>query len=293
MDLIERTDGMNREIADYKAHLVNLERSQRTISGYIGELYFFQNWMEERFNGPITIDDITGNDINEFLLHLKEERGYKPASRRRLAATLKGFFKWAYKHGYIDVDLAETVPSIKVPDNERHFLSPEEVKTWVDAVDHDVSKVAIWIMYYAGLRINEATNLRMDDVQLDEDGGWLIVRRGKGGKYRRVPIAPALAEILRDYMTWRVDSEYLLATKKTGHISSVTIQAELREARRKLGWSEDITPHILRHSFASQVYQKTQDILVVSKLLGHTNLTTTQVYAHLHDDRMVEAVNAI
>jgi integrase/recombinase XerD len=284
---------MNREIADYKAHLVNLERSQRTISGYIGELCFFQNWMEERFNGPITIDDITGNDINEFLLHLKEERGYKPASRRRLAATLKGFFKWAYKHGYIDVDLAETVPSIKVPDNERHFLSPEEVKTWVDAVDHDVSKVAIWIMYYAGLRINEATNLRMDDVQLDEDGGWLIVRRGKGGKYRRVPIAPALAEILRDYMTWRVDSEYLLATKKTGHISSVTIQAELREARRKLGWSEDITPHILRHSFASQVYQKTQDILVVSKLLGHTNLTTTQVYAHLHDDRMVEAVNAI
>ena len=284
---------MNREIADYKAHLVNLERSQRTISGYIGELYFFQNWMEERFNGPITIDDITGNDINEFLLHLKEERGYKPASRRRLAASLKGFFKWAYKHGYIDVDLAETVPSIKVPDNERHFLSPEEVKTWVDAVDHDVSKVAIWIMYYAGLRINEATNLRMDDVQLDEDGGWLIVRRGKGGKYRRVPIAPALAEILRDYMTWRVDSEYLLATKKTGHISSVTIQAELREARRKLGWSEDITPHILRHSFASQVYQKTQDILVVSKLLGHTNLTTTQVYAHLHDDRMVEAVNAI
>src|SRR5690554_2951160 len=284
---------MNREIADYKAHLVNLERSQRTISGYIGELYFFQNWMEERFNGPITIDDITGNDINEFLLHLKEERGYKPASRRRLAATLKGFFKWAYKHGYIDVDLAETVPSIKVPDNERHFLSPEEVKTWVDAVDHDVSKVAIWIMYYAGLRINEATNLRMDDVQLDEDGGWLIVRRGKGGKYRRVPIAPALAEILRDYMTWRVDSEYLLATKKTGHISSVTIQAELREARRKLGWSEDITPHILRHSFASQVYQKSQDILVVSKLLGHTNLTTTQVYAHLHDDRMVEAVNAI
>lgn len=284
---------MNREIADYKAHLVNLERSERTISGYIGELYFFQNWMEERFNGPITIDDITGNDINEFLLHLKEERGYKPASRRRLAATLKGFFKWAYKHGYIDVDLAETVPSIKVPDNERHFLSPEEVKTWVDAVDHDVSKVAIWIMYYAGLRINEATNLRMDDVQLDEDGGWLIVRRGKGGKYRRVPIAPALAEILRDYMTWRVDSEYLLATKKTGHISSVTIQAELREARRKLGWSEDITPHILRHSFASQVYQKTQDILVVSKLLGHTNLTTTQVYAHLHDDRMVEAVNAI
>ena len=284
---------MNREIADYKAHLVNLERSQRTISGYIGELYFFQNWMEERFNGPITIDDITGNDINEFLLHLKEERGYKPASRRRLAATLKGFFKWAYKHGYIDVDLAETVPTIKVPDNERHFLSPEEVKTWVDAVDHDVSKVAIWIMYYAGLRINEATNLRMDDVQLDEDGGWLIVRRGKGGKYRRVPIAPALAEILRDYMTWRVDSEYLLATKKTGHISSVTIQAELREARRKLGWSEDIIPHILRHSFASQVYQKTQDILVVSKLLGHTNLTTTQVYAHLHDDRMVEAVNAI
>ena len=62
---------MNREIADYKAHLVNLESSQRTISGYIGELYFFHNWMDERLNGPIKIDDITGNDINELCLNFE------------------------------------------------------------------------------------------------------------------------------------------------------------------------------------------------------------------------------
>ena len=284
---------MKQEMVEYKAHLNNLERSQRTIDGYLGELLFFQKWLEERLNGPVSIEDITGIEINAFLLYLKEERDYKPASRRRIAATLKGFFKWANKQGYTTTDLSETVPSIKVPDTERHFLSPDEVEVWINAVEHDVSKVAMWLMYYAGLRISEATNLRMDEIHLEEAGGWIMIRRAKGGKHRRVPIAPALEQILKDYLTWRVDSEYLLATEKTGRIKPVTIQAELRDARKKLGWSEDITPHTLRHSFASQIYSRTQDILVVSKLLGHTNLATTQVYAHLHDDRMVEAVNAM
>src|SRR5690554_546099 len=167
---------MNQEMVEYKAHLNNLERSQRTIDGYLGELLFFQKWLEERLNGPVSIEDITGNEINAFLLYLKEERDYKPASRRRIAATLKGFFKWAYKQGYITTDLADTVPSIKVPDTERHFLSPEQVREWINAVDNDLVKISMELMYYAGLRISEATNMKLKDVNLQEDGGWLNIR---------------------------------------------------------------------------------------------------------------------
>lgn len=285
---------MNQEMVEYKAHLNNLERSQRTIDGYLGELLFFQKWLEERLNGPVSIEDITGNDINAFLLYLKEERDYKPSSRRRIAATLKGFFKWAYKQGYIATDLADTVPSIKVPDTERHFLSPEQVREWVNAVDNDLVKISMELMYYAGLRISEATNMKLKDVNLQEDGGWLNIRNAKGGKFRKVPIAPALGNILSVYLEERkFDSDYLLATEKTGRIRPVTIQAEMRDARRKLGWEEQVTPHTLRHSFASQIYKETNDILVVSRLLGHTNLATTQIYAHLHDDRMLDAVNVL
>ncbi len=285
---------MHQEMVEYKAHLNNLERSQRTIDGYLGELLFFQKWVEERMNGPVSIEDITGSEINAFLLYLKEERDYKPSSRRRIAATLKGFFKWAYKQGYVATDLAETIPSIKVPDIERHFLSPEQVREWINAVDNDLVKISMELMYYAGLRISEATNMKLKDVNLQEDGGWLNIRNAKGGKFRKVPIAPALGNILSVYLEERkFDSDYLLATEKTGRIRPVTIQAEMRDARRKLGWEEQITPHTLRHSFASQIYKETNDILVVSRLLGHTNLSTTQIYAHLHDDRMLDAVNVL
>ena len=285
---------MKKMMAQYKAHLINLERSDKTIVGYIGELDFFRKWVEERLNGPFDITEISGTEINEFLLYLKEVRDYKPASRRRIAATLKGFFKWAYKQGHVTTDLAETVPSIKVPDIERHFLSPEQVKEWVNVVDNDLVKISMELMYYAGLRISEATNMKLKDVNLQEDGGWLNIRNAKGGKFRRVPIAPALGNILSVYLEERkFDSDYLLATEKTGRIRPVTIQAEMRDARRKLGWEEQITPHTLRHSFASQIYKETNDILVVSRLLGHTNLATTQIYAHLHDDRMLDAVNVL
>jgi site-specific recombinase XerD len=284
---------MNPIIEEYKMYLENLERSPRTVNGYLGEVEFFRKWMEVEKNGPITLKDIEPDDVSGFLFYLREERNYKPASRRRIAATLRGFFTWAYKRGYVAMALAEAVPVIRVNDTERSFLSIEQINQWVEAVEHDVSKVAMWLMYYAGLRISEATNLKLDDLHLDEAGSWIMIRKAKGGKFRRIPIAPALETILKDYLTWRVDSEYLLATEKTGRIKPVTIQAELREARNKLGWSEDITPHTLRHSFASQVYSRTQDILVVSKLLGHSSLKTTQVYAHLHDDRMVEAIQAM
>ena len=274
-------------------HLVTLGRSPKTIKGYLQDLKQLQGWLEEEHNGPVYAKDLTSQDITDFLLYLKEGRDYKPSSRRRLAATIRGFLRWAYKQDHITTNLAEEVPNIKVPEAERKFLTPEEVQVWVDAVAHEVSKVAMWLMYYCGLRISEATNLKMDDVHLSDDGGWVDIRNAKGGKYRRVPVAPKLAAILQDYLTWRADSEYLLATEKTGRITTTTIQALLRDAKRKLGWAEDITPHTLRHSFASQIYKETQDILVVSRLLGHTNLATTQVYAHLHDDRMLHAVNVL
>lgn len=120
------------------------------------------------------------------------------------------------------------------------------------AMPQEVSQVAMWIMYYAGLRISRATGLKMDDVHLEEEDGWLNIKNAKGGKFRKIPIAPALVEILHDYMTWKANSDYLLATEKTG-----TIQSELRDARKRLVWSEDITAHTLRHSFASQIYRKT------------------------------------
>ena len=275
----------------YIKHLVNIERRLRTIEGYKSDLEFWRSCLERQFNAPVELSDLNEESTSGFLLWLKQERNYKPASRRRIAATIKGFLAFIYIQKWIDVNLAESVPKIKVPDTEREYLLPQQVKEWVETVQHDVVKVAMWLMYYAGLRISEAIKLKMDSIVIEENGnGWIDIKDSKGGKSRRVPLAPKLIPILQDYYTWRTDSPCLLATEKTGTISPGTIQSEMREARRKLGWPDGITPHTLRHSFASHVYQKTGDILVVSRLLGHAKLSTAQVYAHIHEDQITSAV---
>lgn len=244
-------------------------------------------------NGPATMEDKTATNISGYLLYPKEERNNVPSSRARVASAIKSFVLWAYKNKHMNKNLTQDIPSIKVPQKERRFLSPDEVKIWVNAVDDELIKVSMWLMYYAGLRISEATNLLLKDVILENDGGWLKIRNAKGGRFRRVPIAPPLASILKDYMTWRVESDKFLATKRIKELRPGTIQIKLKEARERLGWSASITPHVLRHSFATEVYSKSKDILSISKLLGHSDLTTTMIYAHLHDDSIVNAVNML
>lgn len=284
---------MITKIEKFRTSLINLERSPHTVKSYTIFLKSYNRWLETNLNGPATMVDITTSNINAYLLYLKEERNNVAASRARAASAIKSFLLWAYKEGHISESLAQDVPSIKVPQKEHRFLSPEEVKVWIDEVDDNLIKVSMWMMYYAGLRISEATNLLLKDVILQGAGGWLKIHNAKGGRFRRVPIAPPLAVVLSDYMSWRVESEKFLATRRTKELRPGTIQIKLQEVRERLGWSSDITPHVLRHSFATEVYSKSKDILSVSKLLGHSDLSTTMIYAHLHDDDMLNAVNML
>jgi len=281
-------------IQSYKEHLINLERSEKTIKGYVQDLDFFRKDVERKFNGPIPLSALSPKEANRFLLWLKVERGYKPSSRRRIAATLKGFFQFCHEEKWVGEELAKSVPNIRVPDKERAYLTPDKVGEWVDAVDSPLIKVIMWTLYYAGLRISEAVNLEVGDVNLPkegvEKGGTLHIRNSKGGKHRLMPMAPALVPILRDYSAWRVPSLHFFATRKTAWIRTQTIQTAMREAREGLNWPNNITPHSLRHSFASKVYQDTGDILVTSTLLGHKKLSTTQIYAHVHRDQLENAV---
>lgn len=281
-------------IEAYRKHLFTLERSPKTIKGYGEDLGFWCKYVEEEFNGPVALEDLREKSYTEFLWHLKAKKNYKPASRRRIAATIKGFLKFAAKQKWVDVELAENVPEIKVPQSERTYLKLEEVRLWVDAVDHALIKVMMWTIFYAGLRISEAMNLTSADVVFPsgENSGWIYVRNAKGGKHRKVPMAAPLVPILQSYVESKEGSLLFFGTEKTGKVSAQHVQSTMRYARRKLGWSEGITPHTLRHSFASRVYQETRDILVVSKLLGHSKLSTTQIYTHVDNEQLIDAMKS-
>lgn len=280
---------LTEALTKYETYLKGVDKSKRTIEGYFQDLRFFQKWLQAKYNCPAYLEDMTFDDVESFLRMLKDERNYKPASRKRVAASIKMFYKFAYKKKMCSEDIASQIEPIKVPQEEREYLTEEEVMAFVEAVDHRLTQVAILTMFYAGLRVSECLNLKVEDVDMEEK--MLKVVAGKGNKNRTIPICTKLLEVFEDYNTWRVKSDYFFATEKTGRLSKVRLAAIIRDKRRELGLKKNITPHIFRHSFASRLVSKNVNIVNISKLLGHSDVKVTSIYTHTDISQLQEAVN--
>lgn len=278
-------------ILSFVNELKGLGRSPRTYGGYSQDLLFFDKWLQDRYNCQAFTEDITIEDVEKFLFMLREERNYKPSSLKRMHIALKMFFQLAWKKKWCTEDIASEIKPVRIPQSERDYLTEEEVMEFVDAISHKLGKVVVLTLYYSGLRIAEALALDVNDVDMVKRK--IYVRHGKGNKSRTVPIADKLYDILKDYIEWREDVEAFFATKKTGRLSQVRVQAIVRDTRKELGWKRNITPHTFRHSFASRLVAKDVNIVSVSKLLGHSDLKTTSIYTHASMSQLEEAVEAL
>lgn len=278
-------------LSDYKVYMYQQEKSPRTITGYMQDLNFFRKWLEKEFNGPVYLEEITFEDIEKFLTHLKVEKDYKPASRKRISASIKMFYKYAWKRNMCPEDLASKIENVKYVPKERDYLTEEEALTFIKAIKHPVVQVFTTTLFYTGVRVSEALALTPEDVDLSL--GWIYIKNGKGNKYRKIPICHKLKKALLDYEQWRVDSHQYFATEKTGSLSIGRVQAIIRETREKLGCKKHITAHVFRHSFASQLVKNDVNIVSISKLLGHSSLKTTSIYTHASDEQLVDAVRML
>lgn len=281
-----------REAADsFQQHLRNTEKSINTVNGYRVDLTCFDKWLEQKYNCPAYLDDLTEKDVDEFLLVLKDEKGYMASSRKRVAGSIKMFFRHAYRKKWSPTDLTADMETIKVPQTERSYLTEEEVMTFAAAVTHRLVRLAVLTMFYSGLRISECTNLRKEHVNIET--GMIHVVQGKGAKDRKIPLSPKLAELFTDYQEWRQDSEYFFATKTTGRVSKVRIDSVIKQTLAALGWDKKVTAHTFRHSFASRLVFKNVNIVNISKLMGHSDIKTTSIYTHVNMDQLQDAVNAM
>lgn len=269
----------------------SLEKSGSTVKGYSKDLDQFRRWLEAAYNCPAYVEDVTIEDVEDYLTMLKEERGLMPASRKRVAASIRVFFRYALRKGLCPEDIASEVQPIKVPQKEREYLTEDEVMDFAKEIRHELVRVAVLTMFYTGLRVSELTGLRAEDV--DMDAGVIRVRKGKGGKARSVPMSRKLRDLLEDYLTWRVDSDHFFATRKTGRLSKERVDAVIRETRRRLGLRKKVTAHTFRHSFASGLVAKNVNIVNISRLLGHADIKTTSVYTHTNTSQLQDAVNAL
>lgn len=282
MDSVER-------FGKYQA---NIERSPVTIKAYREDLSLLNRYLQEEYNGPIYLEDISQQDVENYLYYLKEVRAYQPISRKRVLGSTRSFFSYAYKSEWCDKNVTAKLEPIKCQQKERQYLSEEEVLQFVNAIEHGLIQLVASTLYFTGLRISECLNLQVEDVNLKEN--LIHVRHGKGNKDRNVPINTKLRELLVDYnANWRVASDYFFATRISGTLSTTSVARVFRETTQSLGWKKKVSAHILRHSFASKLVQNDVHLVKISKLLGHSSLKTTSIYVHSNMDDLKDAVNTL
>ena len=165
-------------------------------------------------------------------------------------------------------------------------LTPGEVATLIGAAKRGRNKLIVEFLYSSGARVSEATRIKRDDLDLNER--IARVRGGKGNKDRVIILSKRWIKDLKKYLKRKkVPSEFVFSKRTNAKpISSDTIQRIIKRAAEKAGITKHVSPHTLRHSFATHLLEKGTDIRIIQELLGHSNLNTTQVYAHVSRDQL-------
>ena len=292
------TPSLDRAIDDYLAYL-HVERglSAATIRAYRGDLGDFA---AARGSGREWAD---GPDAAQRYLAARTRRGrprdagLAPTSLRRRAASIRGFYRFAFGEGLIGVDVAAHIDLPRQPRLLPETLTIAEVESLLEATPDLRARALVELLYAAGLRVSEALGLDRED--LSTDGGFVRVI-GKGDKERLVPVGDIALDWLARWIT--EERPALLALHhvtparggplflgdRGGRFARQQAFAAVRSAARRAGLPDSVSPHTLRHSFATHLLEGGADLRIVQELLGHASISTTQLYTHLTGERVRE-----
>lgn len=284
---------LKEAIEHFRRNLLSLQRSPETIRGYTKDLKLFSNYLSQKYNCEVYTDEVTPDDIEEYLFYTMEVRSYAPTSRKRALISIKSFYHFCTKKGYCEENISRPVEHIKLEMKERIYLTEDEVHSLFSSTEDALLRLIFQTLYYTGLRIGECINLKLEDI--DFSNNLIYVREGKGKKDRNIPINEKLKPLLYDYKRlWRIDAgtDKFFSTR-SGGICQSYINRMLKKSTEKAGIKKHVTAHILRHSFASNLLRKGVDILRIQRLLGHSSIKTTSIYTHTNIVDLGQAVNAL
>lgn len=280
---------MYQIIGEYLEYL-ELEKglSQNTIDAYRRDLSDFAQNVED-------IHSINRMNINAYVRTLRE-RKLAPTSVIRKVASLRGFFKWATSSGILEKNPAATLEQPKTPQRLPKVVSVKEIDEMLHNNLTPLEHVMMELLYSCGLRVSELVNLKLNDIDLSSK---YIRCFGKGSKERIIPIGEQAKIMLKEYFPTRdlLVKKYNLTTKNllikdNGHFVTRQDVYNFIHAQGKL-IHKNISPHTLRHSFATHLLENGADLRVVQELLGHSDVSTTQLYTHISKKRLKEVYFAI
>lgn len=279
---------MKKHIEKFIRHL-EVERavSAHTLRAYRKDLEEFSGYVESEA-ANIDVIDIRGFIANQI------QRGLNKTTVNRRLSSIRSFFRFLYIEGYVKKNPSKLVSSPKVSKLLPKFLSVDDIFTLMEKPQGSGffparDKAILELLYSSGLRVSELTGLNMDDVNLNES---IMKVRGKGKKERIVPIGSKAVNALRLYHAERKlkksKTKALFLNRFGNRLTDRGVRRIVVKYSRESAIHGEISPHTLRHSFASHLLQGGADLRVIQELLGHASLSTTQKYTHLDITHLVD-----
>jgi len=257
--------------------------SHNTILAYQSDISAFIN-----FCGDSDADLITRLHISSYIMYLREHNN-SPSSISRKISALKSFFKWTCANGYTSSNPISAIEPAKLPKHLPKVLSLNEINLIMRKDLTVVQKVIVELLYSCGLRVSELCALNVNDINLK---GKYVICKGKGAKERIIPFGDYAVDSICEYISYRDDiqkkydikSNHLLYCESGREMTRQDVYRFIHSLGESL--HKEISPHTLRHTFATHLLENGADLRVVQELLGHSDVATTQLYTHISKKRL-------
>lgn len=271
-------------INDFISYISKKNYSVNTYTSYINDLYYFYIFIKK------DLTKVTFEDIKDYLEHLNLKKE-KTSSIRRKISSLKSFYKFLYKNNYIN---KKDYPLTKIayPKMEKKlpkFIYYNDLLEIINESSKDKygvrDRLIIEMLYATGVRVSELINIKINDIDFNNRR---IIVLGKGNKERIVYYGEYAEEVLKEYMKTheRKNHNYLFVNSKGGKLTDRGVRYIIDNIMSKLSVKTHVTPHVLRHTFATDMLNNGCDIKVVQELLGHSSLKATEIYTHVTNEHL-------
>lgn len=285
-------------LADFELYLMmERGRSGNTCEGYLQDVRKLLAYLS-RSAESIKLRDVTIDTLRLFLGDLHDV-GIAERSQARIVAGIRAFFKYLTLENYLDVNPAELLETPKIGVHLPEVLTVEEIDAMIAAIDYNKveaqrDRAMIETLYGCGLRVSELVNLEISKIFPEE--GYLVVQ-GKGNKERLVPMSEVSLTEIDSYMADRAllpikpGEENILFLNRRGHrMTRMRVFQIVKELAENAGIRKTISPHTLRHSFATHLLEGGANLRAIQQMLGHESIETTQIYIHLDRSRLREDI---
>ncbi len=276
-----------------KQDFLDYIRSEKGLSPHTIEAYGRDVTQFERFIHPRGVKQVEPEDILSFLAHLRE-RAFASATICRMLVAVKVFFRFLKKEGEINVDLGryfdtpklwQLIPEVLTPEEVDHLLSQPKIEEGMGARD----KAILELLYATGMRVSELCTLRLTDLS-----DTFVKVRGKGKKERIIPVGKRAIQAVDHYLLHdrgivKEENGPLFISKGGKPIDRITVWARVKMYAKSAGITKSISPHTLRHSFATHLLENGADLRLIQDMLGHEDIGTTDRYTHVTGNRLKTA----